>query len=374
VLTSSAPHDGMRMIFHHPLPVRSGAASASGIRPYEMIEAFRSLGYEVEEVCGYSSDRARAIAEVDRKLRQGVRFAFMYGESSTEPTILTDRHHLPLRPLLDFAFFARLKSAGIPRGVFYRDIYWRFPGYGASLPWWKAAAARLCYRYDLIQYRRLLDKLFLPSLAMASHVPWVGASRMSALPPGFIDRAVARHPAPALRLLYVGGLGEHYQMHELFRALDAVPGAELTVCTREAEWQAVRHEYQLPAAGNVRIVHGAGAQLTDLFANADVCMLCVKPQPYREFAAPVKLYEYVGVQRPVVASRGTWSADFVESNGIGWTVPYEASEIAALLRRLLGDRSLVDEKIVNLGRIRHQHTWQARARQVVSELAGAQRQ
>ena len=75
-----------------------------------MMEAFRSLGIEVDVVSGYSSERAAAISRIERGLRQGVHYAFMYGESSTEPTLLTDRHHLPLHPTLNFGFFARLKA------------------------------------------------------------------------------------------------------------------------------------------------------------------------------------------------------------------------------------------------------------------------
>jgi glycosyltransferase involved in cell wall biosynthesis len=361
----------MRMVFHHPLPVRPDAQSASGIRPDRMLEAFRTLGYEVDAVCGYSAERARAIAEVDQRLRRGERYAFLYGESSTEPTALTDRHHLPTRPLLDFAFFARLKASAVPLGLFYRDIYWRFPGYGTGLPWWKAAGAQLFYRWDLVQYRRLLDRLYLPSMAMARHVPLVDPARMRALPPACIDRPVGHRPAAALRLLYIGGIGPHYRMHELFRALDSLPEVRLTVCTREAEWQAVRDQYPLPAAGNIRVVHRSGAGLVELFEQADLGMLCVEPHAYWEFAAPVKLYEYVGAGRPVVASAGTLSAEFVQSQGVGWTCPYDAAQIAALLRRLRDDRSLVDDKLAAVARIRPEHTWAARARQVVSDLMGA---
>jgi glycosyltransferase involved in cell wall biosynthesis len=361
----------MRMIFHHPLPVRPGAESASGIRPYQMMEAFRSIGYDVDAVCGYSADRARAIGEVDARIRQGERYAFMYGESSTEPTLLTDRHHLPVRPLLDFGFFARLKAAGIPLGLFYRDVYWRFPEYGTALPWWKVVAAKAFYAYDLIQYQRLLDRLYLPSMAMADHVPRVDRSRMAALPPGFIDRPSVHRPAAALRLLYVGGLGAHYQMHELFRALETLPQVEFTLCTREAEWQAARHEYPLPPTGNVRVVHRSGSALADLFEEADLCVLCVKPHRYWGFAAPVKLYEYVGMGRPVIASSGTLAGDFVAQQGIGWSVPYEASQIEAVLRRIAAERSMLDTPLPALRRIRHEHTWPARARRVAADLTSA---
>jgi len=361
----------MRLVFHHPLPIVAGATAASGIRPLRMIEAFRSLGFEVDVVAGYSSERARAIAVVDERLRQGQRYDFAYAESSTEPTLLTDRHHLPLHPWLDFGLFARLKAHRIPIGLFYRDVYWRFPGYGSHLPAWQRAGARLCYRYDLWQYRRLVSRLYLPSLAMARHVPWLDDDRVAALPPGCVDTVPARQPGSRLRLLYVGGFGEHYRMHALVRALEGLPEVELVVCTRAAEWQAVQREYPLPAAGNVRVVHRSGEQLVELFEHADIGVVCVEPQPYWEFAAPLKLYEYLGAERPVIASAGTLAAQFVADNGIGWSVPYDAAQIAGLLGRLATDRASLDDKIRAARRLRQQHTWQARARQVAADLAGS---
>jgi glycosyltransferase involved in cell wall biosynthesis len=360
----------MRMIFHHPLPIRAGAPAASAIRPWRMVEAFQSLGFEVDLVCGYSSDRARAIADVESKLARGLRYAFMYGESSTEPTLLTDRHHLPVRPLQDFRFLARLKAASIPLGLFYRDIYWRFPGYGVNLPAWKRVGARLCYRYDLWQYRRLIDRLYLPSMAMAAHVPRIDPARTAALPPGCVDGVPPRRASSRLRLLYVGGLGDHYRLHALIEALHGLPQVELVLCTRETEWLAVRHEYSLPPAGNVKVVHRSGDELTELFEQSDVGVLCVEPQSYREFAAPLKLYEYLGAERAVLASAGTLAAEFVSTHGIGWVVPYDAHHIAGHLRELLADRSLLEDKFRAAQRIKSQHTWAARARQVAADLAG----
>lgn len=360
----------MHMIFHHPLPVRPDAQAASGIRPFQMMEAFRSLGFEVDAVCGYSAERARAIDAVHRKLRQGVRYDFVYSESSTEPTLLTDRHHLPLHPLLDFGLFARAKACGIPVGLFYRDVYWRFPGYGVRLPVWKRAAARLFYRYDLLQYARLVDRLYLPSMEMARHVPGIAAGRFASLPPGFAGRALPQRPGCRLRLLYLGGFGEHYRMHALVRALHGLPEVELVICTRESEWLSARDDYALPDAGNVRVVHRSGHDVDELLAEADIGVLCVEPQPYWEFAAPLKLYEYMGAEKPVIASVGTLAGDFAVTQGIGWSVPYDASQIGGLLRSIATDRSALEQKIGVLRRVKHQHTWQVRARQVASDLAG----
>ena len=54
---------------------------------------------------------------------------FLYSESSTMPTSLTEPHHMPTHPFLDFSFFYFCKRNGIKIGLFYRDIYWKFEIY-----------------------------------------------------------------------------------------------------------------------------------------------------------------------------------------------------------------------------------------------------
>jgi glycosyltransferase involved in cell wall biosynthesis len=85
----------------------------------------------------------------------------------------------------------------------------------------------------------------------------------------------------------------------------------------------------------------------------------------------VKLYEYVGASRPVIASRGTLAGEFVEQQGIGWAVDYGADPIAALLQSLLDKPAVLQAPTEATHRIRREHTWQARARQVADDLAEA---
>ncbi len=113
----------MRIIFHHPLPLDSNARSASGIRPLRMLQAFKDLGCEVDLVTGHAAERKVAIKKIKQNIKNGVTYSFLYAESSTMPTTLTEPHHLPVNPLLDWRFFQFCKTRKIPIGLFYRDIY-----------------------------------------------------------------------------------------------------------------------------------------------------------------------------------------------------------------------------------------------------------
>ena len=99
------------MIYHCPFPLDNNATSASGIRPLRMLNAFRVLSCEVDLITGYSIERKKLIAEIKKKIATGVKYDFVYSESSTMPTLLTERHHFPLHPIVDFEFFKFCKKS-----------------------------------------------------------------------------------------------------------------------------------------------------------------------------------------------------------------------------------------------------------------------
>ncbi len=362
----------MNIIYHHPLPLDKNAKSASGIRPLRMLAAFRELECDVDLVTGYSAERKRCIASVKENIRQGKKYDFVYSESSTMPTVLTDPHHLPLHPFLDWHFFSFCKKNSIPVGLFYRDIYWLFDTYGRGLNPLKTAVAKQAYRFDLWVYQKTLTKLYLPSLEMGRYVPRVDPSRFSALPPGhttpdIITQSIPVRSTRPLKLFYVGGMSSHYQMHELFKAVRTLPNIELTICTRESEWQSVQHEYP-ELTPNIQVVHLSGAEMEAQLQACDIAVLFVKPQEYWEFASPVKLYEYLGFQKPILASEGTLAGRFVKDQGVGWTLPYNVNSVTTLLKELSLAPALLNSVHERLKQVALQHSWLARAEQVIKDL------
>ena len=126
-----------KIIFHIPLPLDEIAQSGSRIRPLKMLSAFENLGFEVNIVSGYGKQRKTKIKSLINRIKKGEKFDFIYSESSTQPTLLTEKHHYPTFPNLDFNFFKFCKKNGIKISLFYRDIQWRFPFYGEGVNFWK---------------------------------------------------------------------------------------------------------------------------------------------------------------------------------------------------------------------------------------------
>ncbi len=393
---SPTNEDGMSadrpvMIFHVAYRLDPEAKSASGIRPLKMRRAFEAIGYRVIEISGRHPERREQMRRVRQQVRGGLRVDFVYSENATSPTGLGEPVTSATSLTRDIKFLRFCRRSGIPVGLFYRDIYWNFPIYTEVLRWPMYSILRALHRRDLRGYRRAGIDIYLPSMEMAEWVPIIDRARFRELPPGCEIRdpdpasgAAAGDPAgndPAtggadrtdLRLIYVGGLGDNYRLHESVRAIAGREGVSLTICTREAEWQQREPEYRELMAPNIRVVHRSGEGLRELYDEANAALLAVDPILYWTFAVPVKLFEYLGHGKPVLASDGSFSGRFVREQGVGWTVPYGSEAFGELLDRLVADPAELERVAERVREVRHEHTWEARARRVAADLAGVSR-
>lgn len=356
------------LIFHSVRPIRSeggGYTSGSTIRPKRMLSAFEALGVPLSLVDGCSTDR-------EEKWKHALKLngiMGVYSELSTMPIALTDADHFPRRPFMDARHFRALSRKGIPCSAFYRDIHWRFPQYSQSVSAGKRSVSAVFYFLELLQLSYSVDHVFLPSAAMLQHVPLLdGKVSVSELPPGGDIRSPAAKPkSGALNLFYVGGVTPPlYDLRPMLAAVQAVQGVTLTLCCREEEWQRVRGLYG-DVGANITVVHKSGADIESYFAHADAFLMWWPRFEYLEFAMPVKLFETIGWGLPVIASPNAEIAKLIAGNGLGWT-PETEIELAGLLRTLRDNRMLLKDVARNSQRVRENHTWEARARTVVSTL------
>ncbi len=377
----SAGMNEQRIVFHHPRPLIENGSSGSEVRPCRMVCAFENVGFRVEGVFGAAAQRKAEIQRLRQAVRRGERFAFVYAESSTMPTVLTERHHLPLHPFLDFGFIRFLKQKGIPIALYYRDIHWRFPHYRSKVNRYKRLVANTFYYYDWCWYRKIVDHLFLPSLAMAKALPfpWPPES-LGALPPGcnviVNDETDSDRNNESLNLCYVGGvIPPLYDLSEMFEVVQSLDKVNLNLCCRRDEWEIVRSRYLRDGSENVHVVHLGEKELSDFYLKADVFLLFWRPYAYLSFAMPVKLFETMGHGVPVITIEGTEAARFVAEEDIGWVVA-DKRELRNLIERLRLDRDLLRQKRERVRVRREKHSWAARAEQVskvMSELSKERR-
>lgn len=356
---------GPRMVFHAPYALVPSPSNASRQRPNMMLQGFGAAGHRVHLVTGDPLQRRRDFADLRRRRRAGQRLAFVYSENSTQPNLLSTSAFRGLAPFLEARLLAWCARHGIPFGQFYRDVYWRFSEKQASVAPLRRLVMQLGYCFDLAALRLFGAHFFLPSMRMAPIVP-VPDARSSELPPG--AQLAESGTGDGRHLLYVGGVGPGHEIDELLAALRDVEGFRLTMVVPRPLWEAQKERYRPSLTERVRVLHASADELDEIYDGAAACLLFVEPNKYRDFAVPMKLYEYLGHGKPTLASAGTYAGTLVEDLGIGFTAPNERTQIAALLERLLADPAALERCSEHVRRVRHEQTWAARARTVAAEL------
>ncbi len=353
------------IVFFGPFSPANSPPSGSSVRPEKMREGFQANAVRVISIAGTSGERRRKWRALDMEKENIVG---VYAELSTMPLALTDPDHLPRHPFLDMKMFRKMRTAGIPVAVFYRDVYWRFSQYKREVYPVKRRVAEFFYNLELRQMVRSVSHLFLPSLRMFPEIPVnFPLSRVSALPPGGEIRPIRRKTnSGPLALLSVGGvLPPLYDLSPVFDALRRVPAVFLTLCCRQGEWERVRDSYNLPV--NVEVVHKAKTELDDLYGQAEVFLMFRKMEGYLKFVMPVKLFEAIGAGLPVVTNAGCEMGDFVEREGVGWALR-NSNELAPLLERLAQRPAALQKRRETAEKIRNYHTWRARAGEIMQRF------
>lgn len=354
-----------RVIFHYPRPVPDAPRSGSEVRVAAMLGAFRSIGADVVLVDGFGRERVREMRRIARAVRAGDRFDAVYGEFTTMPILLSDSHHLPTHPLADFAFLRQLRSSGAGVGVFYRDVHWQFLPYRQQLSARKRWPALAAYRAEAAALPRVVDTLFVPTTRMADHIPgWREHPRLVALPPGCAIRDLPWAPVDRLRLLYVGSVRPPvYDVEPLLRAVDANERVSITVCRREDEASIVAAWSAHP---RVNVVHAHGEGLVDLYRHSDASCVVFPAHPYRDFMVPVKLFESIGMGRPILGAEHDMAGKYVLEHELGWAPPI--GELGQTIDRLVrhpGEVLRFRERVVAA---QPHHTWEARCEFVLDTL------
>ena len=362
-----------RCIFHYLHPIEDRPGIGSALRPNQMLQAFRDIGYEVFVVAGYSQERAKKIQEVCESIRAGVKYDFVYSESVNDPTLMADADHLPRHPFADFRFFKFCRKCGIPVGLFYRDVYWKFPVFQESASWLKRMILKPMFAYDLIRYRGCLDLMFLPTMRMQQYC--IPGFPTRALPPGGVlrtesyekRRAAVREPG-ILRIFYVGSLSSLYDNRLLFQAVQETPGVYLTVCTHRKQWESVRASYEAYLCDRIEVVHKSGPALQAYYETADVAAYCLDHDEYLDMAMPIKVFEAISYGTPLLATSIFSIAEMVRREDIGWVAETSVSGIRKVLEQLLAHPEEIRKKTENTILAAQRNTWQCRALQAAEEL------
>ncbi|MBF0224964.1 MAG: glycosyltransferase family 1 protein [Desulfobacterales bacterium] len=356
------------IIFHLPFELKP-PTGARYIRPQKLMKAFSKLGYEIDLVEGVGKKRKVDIAKIKEKIiKHQVKYDFLYSESSTFPTLLASgKKDLIRYCLMDFNFFKFCKNNGIKLSVFYRDIHWRFR-YIRFVNFWQ----KMLYHFDLYEYSKLLDVLYMPHLTMYNYNPFKLRGEVKALSPGadmpqtFV---IDKKSTDFLNLFYVGGLSNIYDLRKLFIGVNNTSFTKLIFITRKTEWDNEKEKYQPFLNDRITISHAFGENLKNYYNQSSIACLFVNPTPYWKLTYPFKLFEYLGNLKPIIATNGTLAGDFVAENDVGWTIEYSLDSLIELLKYIYNNPKIIEEKINNIQALLPSISWETKAKQIISDLS-----
>ncbi|MEW6742810.1 MAG: glycosyltransferase [Planctomycetota bacterium] len=124
---------------------------------------------------------------------------------------------------------------------------------------------------------------------------------------------------PEARLLVIGGGQPAYET--LLREMAAAHGLDGSIefCGRQPH-----------------------SRVAELLARGDLGLAVSQPVPFRQYAYPLKVIEYMAAGLPVLATEGTEAADIVERCGCGLPVRYDAARLAEAVCELFADAARYD--------------------------------
>jgi glycosyltransferase involved in cell wall biosynthesis len=265
---------------------------------------------------------------------------------------------------VDILFVAALRSQGIPVGVYFRDAYQLFR---TDYPLTKRRHLVLdaLWRVTTPLLRRVATARFVPSeglaraLRLRDHV---------LLPPG-VDASLPNLGAGQAKVVgYVGGVGAADGFDLLVQAArrvrQTVPDARLRVVSPAKPPDPIAAEAW---------IEWRGAGHDDLAAALAEVRVAVIPRPitpYTDLAVPLKLFDYLAVGLPIVATQCEETRRLLEPGGAGVLVGDAPDALAEALVAVLTDDDLASGLAARARALaeRPDMSWDARAGTILETL------
>jgi glycosyltransferase involved in cell wall biosynthesis len=358
----------IKMLYITFIDFNSGT-SGSSVRPAKMYEAFRELGIEVKLLEGQQNRR--------RQRRRQVREILEWLKTNRPDICYIEPPSGPFFNRIDLTLLRKLKQMGVPTGLFYRDMYWKFDLENEIRDVHTLLKNRIVawmHRRDWRVFMQTLSILYFPTQDMArlltSRIP------TKALPPGcFIGTETAQlpHRNEIPTAIYIGGMSEIYGPRKMLQAAQILADQgtrfKLKLICRQPEWErfVMKYNYQTPPWLEVLHISGDEALFAQ-YAQADFALCPHQTGGYNEVTISVKIMEYLSYLKPVVVTCTRPMKALVETHDIGIVTEDSAEAFAQGMLCMIQNPELRENLRQNCLVARDQHLWVRRAQSVIEDL------
>lgn len=334
--------------------------SGSSVRPQRMYDAFKELGYDVSLLEGLPNRKRERWHNVYKKYKEIKNNLpdFCYIEPPSGPFF----------NFCDHLFLMYLHRKKVPIGLFYRDAYWKFGDRWKVLGLKKFFLVKM-FQFDCFIIKHTCKVVFFPSETMGKLFDF---KNKSILPPAGVALQNDEHPIYK-KAVYVGGLSKAYgtdMMLEAFKIINKNPKMKigLTVCCRKNEMGSFFDDYK--DAPWLNIVHLSGDnELRPLYCQSDIGLFLARRDIYMDFCIPIKLFEYLSNDLPIVTTDCKETAGFVQKYAVGAVAKDNPDDIAKVIISFINDETRLRSCRENAKKaLLGANLWQHRAEKAASEI------
>ena len=357
-----------KLLYLTYISLEDDPSSGSSVRPQKMKEALESLDIDVKSFGGMNNDipqRRKTVKEIKALLRTWKPDG-CYIEPPSGPFFYNG----------DVRLIKKLHKMGVPMSIFYRDAYWKYPEYGTEKKLSvseriKQLVIKGMQIYQWHVFRKNIDLIYFPSMTMAREFD---CPHKDSLPPGgFVPDAREKEDLSSpLQCIFVGGAARNYGTFLTIEAFDKLNRSGLAakiyyICPK-AQWEGLgidKEKYK----DWLEVIHISGDQnLKPYYEKADIALLTAPRTFYRDFAVPIKIFEYISYLKPILATNCTETAKIVKGNQAGWIVKDDVDSVAEKLRELCDHPEEILRVREGLGEVRARNQWSSRAEKVIDDL------
>lgn len=327
-----------------------------------MLEAFQSLGYDVTTIIGTYSQREAQFQKIKKDIKT---FNCVYSENSNLPLASTGNTKFPNSNSIDHQLFKLANLHDIPIGVFIRDIFWLLKETVIEKGLLKRFIGKIYFLKELKLYYENCSTIFIPSETFKGYLPTNLKDNFQILPPGAetID-FIKEKPKSNLKIVYVGSCKPPvYQVKNCFKNLLKCKNIHLTIVTREKEHNDLKSI--LGENKNLSIISATNENLSRLLQKQDIGLACIDSNEYWDLAMPLKIFDYIGHQLPILTYQNGETAALVKKNQLGWVIS-NPNEFEMFFSSLTA--SEITQKSNFVKKYLMQNTWLDRAEAVLKHL------
>ncbi|MCB1852723.1 MAG: glycosyltransferase [Gammaproteobacteria bacterium] len=173
-------------------------------------------------------------------------------------------------------------------------------------------------------------------------------------------------PAIGQTLVYVGNVidwaGLEYAIQALPRIRDTFPAARLRIVGDGLPAYVAGLKILVTSLGLDDCVEFMGQRRPDelpaLLGGGSIGLANSEPVPFRKYACPLKIMEYMAAGLPVIATRGTEAEAMLDRYGCGLSIDYAPAPLAEAVLRLLSEPGLLRSMRSNGIRASESLTWE----------------